>query len=284
MTKGLDEILSGEPEQSEETRTETAATETAEKSTDKPEAAPEGGEDKGQPRDENGKFAPKEQPPEAENPAEEEKPKGQVPQQALHAERQKARAEKERADDLERQLAELRGQVSVLTQQRQQHEPNKEPERPKEIWDDPDGYVASRLTPLQRQLAERTFTMSMELATVRHGEETVQAAQEALKQAIQGGQENGQAWVDRLSNSPNPVGDVVNWHKNSPATREADLRARIEAELREKIAAESQQTTPAAPPSVMPSDLAGARNVGSRSGPAWSGPAPLNDIFDRRKG
>ena len=32
-----------------------------------------------------------------------------------------------------------------------------------------------------------------------------------------------------------------------------------------------------------PSNLAGARNVGSRSGPAWSGPASLNDIFDRRK-
>ena len=32
---------------------------------------------------------------------------------------------------------------------------------------------------------------------------------------------------------------------------------------------------------VAPSNLAGARNVGTRSGPAWSGPASLNDIFDR---
>ncbi len=34
-------------------------------------------------------------------------------------------------------------------------------------------------------------------------------------------------------------------------------------------------------PSVMPSNFAAARNVGVRSGPAWSGPAPIKDIFER---
>jgi len=33
-----------------------------------------------------------------------------------------------------------------------------------------------------------------------------------------------------------------------------------------------------------PSNLAGARNVGTRRGPEWSGPTPLADIFDRGKG
>jgi hypothetical protein len=33
-----------------------------------------------------------------------------------------------------------------------------------------------------------------------------------------------------------------------------------------------------------PSNLAGARNVGTRRGPEWSGPTPLVDIFDRGKG
>ncbi len=33
-----------------------------------------------------------------------------------------------------------------------------------------------------------------------------------------------------------------------------------------------------------PSNLAGARNVGARRGPEWSGPTPLADIFDRGKG
>lgn len=281
MTKGLDEILSGQPEQAEETRTESTAASEQPVTEESQEPTSEQEEAKSQPRDEHGKFAPKEQ-PEPEK-SEGEKPKGQVPQQALHAARQKANAEAERAADLERQLAELRGQVSVLTQQRQQPEPKKEPEQPKTIWDDPDGYVASQMTPIQQQLAERTFTMSMELAQLRHGEETVQFASDALKQAIQSGQENGKAWVDRLTKSPNPIGEIVNWHKNSPATREAELRAQIEAELREKIAAETQQAQPATTPAVMPSDLAGARNVGSRSGPAWAGPKPLNDIFDRSR-
>lgn len=34
---------------------------------------------------------------------------------------------------------------------------------------------------------------------------------------------------------------------------------------------------------VFPSNIAGARNVGVRSGPVWSGPAPLQDIFDRSR-
>ena len=42
-----------------------------------------------------------------------------------------------------------------------------------------------------------------------------------------------------------------------------------------------QAAQPQRPAPVFPSNLAGARNVGSRSGPAWSGPPSLDDIFDR---
>lgn len=45
---------------------------------------------------------------------------------------------------------------------------------------------------------------------------------------------------------------------------------------------QQQQQQRAPMPQVFPSNLAGARNVGSRSGPAWSGPTPIKDIFDRR--
>ena len=36
-------------------------------------------------------------------------------------------------------------------------------------------------------------------------------------------------------------------------------------------------------PAVMPSNFASTRSVTQRRGPAWSGPASLNDIFDRRR-
>ncbi|MCF2523910.1 hypothetical protein [Bradyrhizobium sp. G127] len=36
-------------------------------------------------------------------------------------------------------------------------------------------------------------------------------------------------------------------------------------------------------PRVMPTNLAGARNVGKRIGPAWGGPSKLEDIFNRKR-
>jgi hypothetical protein len=48
--------------------------------------------------------------------------------------------------------------------------------------------------------------------------------------------------------------------------------------------APAEQTQPQQQrPVVFPSNLAGARNVGRRTGPAWSGPTPLADIFDRTR-
>lgn len=69
-----------------------------------------------------------------------------------------------------------------------------------------------------------------------------------------------------------------------PASYREKLRAEIEAELRAKIAAESappqDQSNPDAPakPNI-PSSLAGSRSSAPRSAPTWTGPTPLNEIF-----
>lgn len=88
-----------------------------------------------------------------------------------------------------------------------------------------------------------------------------------------------------IMQSRHPYGTLVEWHKKREAAQEigddpAAYRERLKAELLAEM-----QSAPAAsaPTPVMPSNLAGARNVGSRSGPAWSGPQPLNDIFDRTR-
>ena len=46
----------------------------------------------------------------------------------------------------------------------------------------------------------------------------------------------------------------------------------------------SDQAQPQQRSAVMPSNFAGARSVGRRTGPAWAGPTPLNDIFNRKTG
>jgi hypothetical protein len=283
MTRELDEILSGaEPAQEVTTTAEPATTE----STPEPQT-------EAQPRGPDGKFAPKasdtDQVAQAAvesttEPA--EKPHGMVPQPALHAAREKARSEQERADVLERQLAELRGQVSVLSQQRQPQPTPVEPPKPIEIWDDPNKFVESALSPLQQDLAETRFFYSQQLAITRFGEDAITAAETALKEAIARGEINGETTSEQLRRSRDPVGDVVRWHQNSPAVKEQSLREQIRAELMAELGqqpAPAATTTPAAAPTVMPTNLAGARNVGSRSGPEWSGPQPIEDIFSRAR-
>src|SRR6185503_12259288 len=92
-----------------------------------------------------------------------------------------------------------------------------------------------------------------------------------------------QADYQKVVSSPNRYAAAVQWHKAQLAKAEigddpAAFRAKIEAEIlakhgltQEGGAAQQQQK-----PAVMPSNLAGARNVGSRSGPAWSGPPSLD--------
>ena len=285
-TKGLDEILSGvEPVQEQETVAETPAPETTEPQ-----------QTEGQPRGADGKFAPKATEPDTsaqqtvEGTEQPHERGGVVPQQALHAAREKARTEQDRADRLEQQLAEIRGQVSVLAQQRQPAPAPVEPPKPIEFWDNPQEWGQSLLTPIQEQLFETRLMVSETAAITKFGEPALTAAKAALEDAVKAGQVDGKAVQAQLRQSRDPVGDIVRWHQSSPAVQEQTMREKLRAELMAELGidpgAKPAPTPEAATPTssaVMPSNLAGRPNVGTRSGPAWSGPAPLNDIFDRTR-
>lgn len=210
------------------------------------ENTPEAEKPQGQNRDEHGRFAPKgesEPEPDPEQPEgeqeHEEEPEGQhnAPVAAVAAERRKRQEATARAEKLERELAEIRGQMSVLMQQRpaQPEQPKPEPKPRPQLWDDPDNWgnslVEEKLSPIQEQLQEATFRASRAEAIAEYGKETVTAAQEAIKQAIQSGQLDGQAVKAQLAKSRDPVGDVVRWHQSSPAVQEASLREKLRAEL-----------------------------------------------------
>jgi hypothetical protein len=87
---------------------------------------------------------------------------------------------------------------------------------------------------------------------------------------------------------------MVQWHKQRSAMQEVggDLeayKARIRADYLEELrtgrvtdeigADPPRQSKPSSP---MPSNLSAARNVGSRNGAAWSGPASIKDILGNR--
>jgi hypothetical protein len=114
---------------------------------------------------------------------------------------------------------------------------------------------------------------------------------EKLKYSDRG---QAKAVYDRVMSSPSPYLALVDWHKrqvaaaeigDDPAAYREKLKAEILAELQSDVSSRApaqQQPAAARTPAAMPSNFATGRNVGARSGPSWSGPQPLKEIFDFR--
>jgi hypothetical protein len=288
MTKGLDEILSGdEPAQAAEPIVEAPTPEPSSETTEAPAAKPD---ETGRLHAPDGKFAPKEAKPPAEPdptaPPSADKPAGgMVPQQALHATREKEKEARAEAEQLRREIAELRGMVTARPTPATPP-PVEQPKRV-EFWEDPNKFIEQALSPVQDELINTRVELSHTRAVSQFGADAVAAAETAMREAIQRGELDGQQIGVSLKRARDPVGEVVRWHQNTPSVRDAKLREQIRAEVLAELGTQQPAVpslqAPAVDPSVMPSNLAGARNVGSRSGPAWSGPAPINDIFDRSR-
>lgn len=226
----LDEIMSG--------ASDAASANTAETTTTTVEAP--ASEAAGQPRDETGRFA-SHQSGQSEAPAattepnaaEHQEPGKGVPVAALQAEREKARTARDEAEALRREIAELRGMV---TAQRQPASAQPAAEAaPATIWDNPDGYVDSRLTPIQQQLMDQREFLSETLAVQAHGAEAVDAAKKAIEQVA--ATPEGQQIIRKMMQSRHPFNDLVSWHKQQAAIQRVgnDPDAWLEAEMEKRL-------------------------------------------------
>ncbi|MDQ8730509.1 hypothetical protein [Bradyrhizobium sp. LHD-71] len=211
-----------------------------------------------------------------------------VPHQALHAERQRSRRYSEEVADFRRQLGETNARMAQLVEA---VTPRQAPPAPPDFFDNPEAAtrfeVAQTVSPAFERINQTLHSFARENAVHRFTQGTVDEAEQAFIGALQSGRLDP-ADYRRVVGSPNRYAEAVRWHQRQVARAEigddpAAYKARVEAELRERILAElgDGQAQPRFP--LTPSNLAGARNVGGRRGPAWSGPASLNDIFDRRR-
>jgi hypothetical protein len=249
-----------------------------------------------QPRDEKGKFAsqqpasaspaaaqpgekPSEPTPPVGQPKNDQPPPGYVPVSALIDLRVDARQAKQERDDLRQRLADLQRPKS----------------EPVDFWTEPDAALKQRLDPLQNEIRQTISSMTLRAskaeAIATHGRPAVDAMEAEIGKLIEANDPELPALRQAMLSSEDPVGIAMNWYSRRKVLAEvgndlAAYRKRIEDEIRAEIAggaspsAQPGQPTAAEPP-VLPSNLAGARNVGTRAGPAWSGPAPLKDIFKR---
>lgn len=208
-----------------------------------------------------------------------------VPHEALHAEKQKVKRYTEQVASFEQTLKEREAAWERrFGEMLEKLTPKQEPQQPPDWFENPDAALSARLgqsiNPIAGQVADLR-TQILELSALqRFGEEKVTAFKAFVNEAMQRGDPEMEALGAQMRASADPIKTGLDWFEKrtfDPAKERERLKAEILAELQQ---AEPEQ--PARPAPVMPSNLAGARNVGARSGPAWAGPSPLQDIFDRR--
>lgn len=251
----LEEILASETTQeTQETTTETAVN-----------------------RDEHGRFASK-APEQTETVEQAEVTEGNrqhnnIPPAAIADARQKARDTANENEALRREIAELRGFVQSMSH-RQQPQPQAQEPAKADFWENPDEWGNSLLTPIQQQLQQQNERWSRRFAEQQHGAETVNAAYQALGQAMQSGDAGALAEYQRLKQSDHPFGDMVEWHKRQETVKTvgSDPNAWFEAEMEKRLA------DPAYQGKVLERIRGTAATNTNRSAPVTSLPPSLNRL------
>lgn len=200
-------------------------------------------ESTGQTRDEQGRFATKAEQPEQtqEQPevtADEPEPEqGKVPQQALHAARQKAKEASTEAEHLRQQIAQMQGQIQMLNQRQAAPQKIEEAPKPVDFWESPDGYLESKLTPFQQQIQQQREQFSKMLAMQSHGAETVDSAYNAFVEAARANPQAYAAEYQSIMASEHPYDALVSWHKRQETLRMVgnDPNAWLEAEMEKRL-------------------------------------------------
>ena len=214
-----------------------------------------------------------------------------VPQQALHAEKQKVKRYTEQVGDFQRQLSETNAAWERRMAQLVEAVKPKQEAAPAPDWfENPEAAtqnaVRSSVSPQFEHINQQLLAIARDNAETRFTPETVNEAEQAFIGAMNS-QKLDPADYQKVVSSPNRYAAAVQWHKRQQAQAEIGddptaYKAKLEAEIRERVLAEVNGGQPAQQrQAVMPSNLTGARNVGARSGPAWSGPSTIDDIFSR---
>jgi len=218
-----------------------------------------------------------------------------VPQQALHAEKQKVKRYTEEVADFRKQLSESNAawerRMAQLVEAIKPKQEQQQADPVSAFFENPEVAARNANAPQFEQISQTLLANAQLIAGIKYGDDKVAEAEQAFINAMNSRQLDP-ADYQKVVSSPNRYAAAVQWHRAQQAKAESGddpvaYRAKVEAEILAKhgltmegAAAAEQQ---AQPNTVMPSNLAGARNVGSRNGPAWSGPPSLNEIFDTKR-
>lgn len=165
-------------------------------------------------RDEQGRFAARaaeEQAAQQPTPTPAATPEPTIPPGVLREEKEKRRA-------LEREIAELRGQMSVITRQQPQ-QPAPQPKALIDIFENPDEAIRERVAPQFQEINQTLLSFARENAELRFTPERVSEAEQAFMQAMQT-RSLDPADYNRVVNAPNRYTAAVQWHQRQNVLKE----------------------------------------------------------------
>lgn len=260
--KSLDDILDGNDEpETEAVEAEAPAVE------EQPEQ---------QPRDEGGRFAekgvePEPQPEQAQEPEVEPPSTGKLPKDVYEP----LKAVRSENQALKDQLEALRQEI----QQNQQKAEQKPPEPAPDLWENTEGW--------QQHFGGQVVSQAVQQSAYSN---KLNTSEFYARKNIDGFNDEWDGLNKWLTDNPaiaqqaaadyDPWGFAWRQYQNQRTIQELGATdvASLEEKLREKILADLQANAPVDPVKV-PQSLSTKRSVGSRSGPAWSGPTPLGDLI-----
>lgn len=230
------------------------------------EAAPEAEpSDEGQPRGPDGKFLPKQTGVEPEPTPEAAPPADKLPPEEYKA----IREEREKRQRLETELEALKQQFQQLQQ------PKEPPAPPPSVWEDEQAW-GQHLT--GQAVTEASFNAQLntsEMLCRDRFDDFDDKKAKFLEMA-----KANPVIVQQALADPHPWRRAYQIVTNAARLEElgaTDLDT-LKAKMREEVLAELQQEQTPVQPQIPPS-LTNERNVGNRSGPAWSGPRPLTELL-----
>jgi hypothetical protein len=266
MERSIDELLSDEPAEP----TTEAAPQEATEPTPEPEAQAED-----RPRDpETGQFLPKQtgveegqaQPvAEAVPPAADQLPAHEFA--ALKDERRKRQA-------LEQQIADLNARF-VASQQRPV-----QPEAPVDFWDNPQGVIATQVQQAVTQ-ALQAEKQQQTMARINESEVKAKATYADYDDAFRAFQQAATAnhsLIQQMTAASDPAEFAYKKGKTALDLERVGSIDELLANAKAQWEQEARAAMPV-PTAALPSTTATDGSVGGRTGPAWAGPVPLDQLL-----
>jgi hypothetical protein len=228
-----------------------------------PETDPEPGvqseETEPQPRDERGKFAPKEA----------GEPKAEPPSALPKDVYEPLRAVRDENKTLKEQLEALRREIQ---------QPKEPPAPPPSMWEDDQAW--------QQHFGGQVVSAAVQQASFQN---KLATSEFYARKNIEGFEQEWQSLNQWLVENPavaqqasadyDPWGFAFRAYKNQRTMQELGATDidQLKAQIRVQVEAEMAAQRPATP--NIPPSLSNQRSVSGRTGPAWAGPKPLNELL-----